>query len=157
MLDTWCNHSSNYYLQRCRSTSSSVYRLFMDFHQVIRYSETCWSNQLTHSQLLPNCSPLCQAYLKLNLLTPDPCCVSPGLAHLSDGSWSVNADGKLCVCFHIWAGEWCSSMPLRCVFYPHQYCNGGHLWWNCLCMDCLRMMYCNFSPTRESICVKMLT
>lgn len=31
------------------------------------------------------------------VLTLEPCCVSPGLALLSDGSWSVIADGKLCV------------------------------------------------------------
>lgn len=33
----------------------------------------------------------------ISVLTLKPCCVSPGLARLSDGSWSVSADGKLCV------------------------------------------------------------
>ena len=57
---------------------------------------------------------------------------SPPLTHPSDGTSSVNADGKLCVCSHMWTGEWCSSSSSSssvCVWPP------SVLWWCSSVMD----------------------
>lgn len=85
-----------------------------------------------HPLPFPTCSGLCEAGVNLNLVV----FLLDWLP--SDGSSSVNVDGKLNVFSSVDGGMMPPppAPPPLCVCYLHHDCDGAHLCWNCAWTIC---------------------